>query len=78
MSETGIRPDVGTETGTETDSEVGGDREQFTGTDFERVEDHRILTGRAEYVHDITPENCRHMALLRSMHAHAEIGRAHV
>ena len=73
MSETGIRPDVGTETGTETDGEVGGDREQFTGTDFERVEDHRILTGRAEYVHDITPENCHHMALLRSMHAHAEI-----
>jgi len=36
-------------------------------------EDHCILTGEAEYIHDITPENCLHMALVRSMHAHAEI-----
>jgi carbon-monoxide dehydrogenase large subunit len=45
----------------------------LTGTAFDRVEDHRILTGRAEYVHDITPEGCLELALLRSPHAHAEV-----
>ncbi|RQH01413.1 xanthine dehydrogenase family protein molybdopterin-binding subunit [Natrarchaeobius oligotrophus] len=47
--------------------------ESFTGTSLPRVEDHRILTGEAEYIHDVTPEDCLHMALVRSMHAHAEI-----
>ncbi len=47
--------------------------ESFTGQGLPRVEDHRILTGEAEYIHDITPENCLHMTLVRSMHAHAEI-----
>ncbi|TYL36982.1 carbon monoxide dehydrogenase [Natronococcus pandeyae] len=60
-----------TEVDTETDAD--SERESFTGQGLPRVEDHRILTGRAEYIHDITPENCLHMALVRSMHAHAEI-----
>ena len=60
-----------TETGTDAETET--ERESFTGQGLPRVEDHRILTGRAEYIHDITPENCLHMALVRSMHAHAEI-----
>ncbi|MFC4440164.1 MULTISPECIES: xanthine dehydrogenase family protein molybdopterin-binding subunit [Natrialbaceae] len=57
----------------EADAEVESESESFTGQGLPRVEDHRILTGEAEYVHDITPENCLHMALVRSMHAHAEI-----
>ncbi|MBZ6496913.1 xanthine dehydrogenase family protein molybdopterin-binding subunit [Natrinema longum] len=58
---------------TEVDTESESDGESFTGQGLPRVEDHRILTGKAEYIHDITPENCLHMALVRSMHAHAEI-----
>jgi len=46
---------------------------EFTGTGLNRVEDHRILTGRATYVHDEVPEGCLEMGLLRSTHAHAEI-----
>jgi len=58
---------------TDADAESDSSRESFTGQGLPRVEDHRILTGEAEYIHDITPENCLHMALVRSMHAHAEI-----
>lgn len=50
-----------------------GGRESFVGTGLNRFEDHRILTGEAEYIHDVTPENAVHMALLRSVHAHADI-----
>ncbi len=49
------------------------DRQRFTGTGLDRVEDRRILTGQAEYVHDIAPENCVHVALLRTTHPHARI-----
>jgi len=68
MSQTG-------ETGTETEVESGTERgeETFVGKGLNRVEDHRILTGQAEYVHDITPEGCLHMALLRTTHPHADI-----
>ena len=47
--------------------------EEFVGTGLNRVEDHRILTGRAEYVHDISPENCLSMGLLRTTHPAADI-----
>ena len=56
----------------EADSEVSGE-EQFTGRGLTRVEDRRILTGEAEYVHDKAPRDASHMALVRSMHPHAEI-----
>jgi carbon-monoxide dehydrogenase large subunit len=63
------------------ESEAGGDaapdadadRESYTGRSVGRVEDYDILTGRAEYVHDITPPGCLHMALVRSVHPHARI-----
>ena len=58
-------------TGTGQDGEVEG--ESFVGSGLERVEDRRILTGKAEYIHDITPENCVHMALVRSVHPHATV-----
>ncbi|MFB6221692.1 MAG: xanthine dehydrogenase family protein molybdopterin-binding subunit [Halolamina sp.] len=48
-------------------------RERFTGTGMNRVEDHRILTGEAEYIHDLGGEDARQMALLRTTHAHADI-----
>ena len=47
--------------------------QKFVGKGVDRVEDHRILTGRAEYIHDIAPENSLSMGLLRSPHAHADI-----
>ncbi|SFC29085.1 carbon-monoxide dehydrogenase large subunit [Halobiforma haloterrestris] len=55
------------------DVEPETETESFTGTGLPRVEDRRILTGKAEYIHDVTPENCLHMALVRSMHAHADV-----
>jgi 2-furoyl-CoA dehydrogenase large subunit len=65
----------GTETSPESSAGSGAvadkEDESFTGTGLERVEDHRILTGEARYVHDITPEDCLHMALLRTTHPHA-------
>ncbi|MFB6354883.1 MAG: xanthine dehydrogenase family protein molybdopterin-binding subunit [Halobacteriales archaeon] len=47
--------------------------EKYVGRPLNRVEDRRILTGRAEYVHDHTPEGALHMALVRSQHAHARL-----
>ena len=68
MSQTG---EAGTEAEAEADVET--DDGTFVGTGLNRVEDHRILTGEAEYIHDITPEGCLHMALLRTTHARADI-----
>ena len=55
------------------ESHDSSDEETFVGTGLNRTEDHRILTGRAEYIHDITPEACLSMGLLRTTHAHADI-----
>jgi carbon-monoxide dehydrogenase large subunit len=55
------------------DAAEDADEEGFVGKGLNRVEDHRILTGRAEYVHDIAPENSQSMGLLRATHAHADI-----
>ncbi|EJN59423.1 xanthine dehydrogenase family protein molybdopterin-binding subunit [Halogranum rubrum] len=65
------RADAGADTGSASGEKTK--RESFTGTSVKRVEDHRILTGQAEYIHDITPEGCLHMALLRTTHPHAHI-----
>ncbi len=48
-------------------------KESLTGTSYNRVEDHRILTGESEYIHDITPDDCLHLAIVRSPHPHAKI-----
>ena len=61
-------PDAGAESEPEPES-----RERFTGQGLNRVEDYRILTGEAHYVHDLGPENAVHMALVRSVHPHAKI-----
>ena len=62
-------------TGTDAADEAGpsAEGERFTGQSVRRVEDHRILSGTAEFVHDRTPENCLHMALVRSERVHARI-----
>ena len=65
MSESGVAGDV--------DAESAPEEESFTGRSVRRFEDRRILTGQAEYVHDVTPEGCLEMALVRSVHAHANI-----
>jgi carbon-monoxide dehydrogenase large subunit len=57
----------------ETESEKSAAEERFVGTGLERVEDRRILTGEAEYIHDVTPEACLEMGLLRTTHAFADI-----
>jgi carbon-monoxide dehydrogenase large subunit len=65
----------GTEAASDADADatVEPERESYVGRSVGRVEDYDILTGRAEYVHDITPPDCLHMALVRSVHAHARI-----
>jgi carbon-monoxide dehydrogenase large subunit len=55
------------------DAAPTSERESYTGQSVKRVEDYDILTGRAEYIHDITPPDCLHMALVRSVHPHARI-----
>ncbi|WP_132058604.1 xanthine dehydrogenase family protein molybdopterin-binding subunit [Halorussus amylolyticus] len=69
------RPDSDADGSTSADAR-GSERatsEKFTGSGLNRVEDRRILTGEAEYIHDKAPESALHMALYRSVHAHAEI-----
>lgn len=67
MSEAGPTQEAGIEEDVETEQET------FVGSGLDRVEDHRILTGEAEYIHDIAPPNTVHMALARSVHPHARI-----
>ncbi|WP_137285978.1 xanthine dehydrogenase family protein molybdopterin-binding subunit [Halorussus salinisoli] len=66
------RPEADSDVGPDGETETASE-EQFTGRGLDRVEDRRILTGEAEYVHDKAPEDALHMALVRSMHAHADI-----
>ncbi|MFW6448948.1 MAG: xanthine dehydrogenase family protein molybdopterin-binding subunit [Halobacteriota archaeon] len=66
---------MSTTTQPEADTDAEPEGETFTGRSVKRVEDRRILTGAAEYVHDIDPPGALHMALVRSMHAHADIVR---
>ncbi len=47
----------------------------FRGRSLLRLEDARFLTGRGEYVEDITPPNTAWMHVVRSPHAHAVIDR---
>ena len=67
MSGAGTTPDVAT------GEEAEAEGETFVGTGMERVEDRRILTGEAEFVHDLGPADAVHMALVRSVHPHARI-----
>src|SRR5262245_45377100 len=47
----------------------------WIGKDVPRIEDPRLLTGRATYTDDVTLPGMAHAAVLRSPHAHARIVR---
>lgn len=47
----------------------------FRGQSLRRLEDARFLTGRGEYVEDITPPDAAWLHVVRSPHAHAVINR---
>ncbi len=50
-------------------------RKKYVGRPIERVEDQTLLTGRGKYADDMPePRGTLHAAVLRSPHAHAEIG----
>jgi len=55
-----------------------GHADGWIGRPLKRREDHRLLTGAGAYVDDMVPPGCLHVALLRSPHAHARIGRLDV
>ena len=46
---------------------------RFTGNPMKRVEDPALLTGRAEFIDNLTVPGMLHCAMLRSPHAHARI-----
>jgi len=48
---------------------------QFRGARVKRIEDPRLLVGRGTFVEDLAPGGLRHVAIVRSPHAHARIRR---
>ena len=48
------------------------------GTSIRRADDPRILTGRGRYVDDLLPPRCVHVAIVRSVHAHARLTGFHL
>ena len=49
------------------------DREAYIGRSLRRTEDPKLITGRGQYVEDITPPGLAHLVFLRSPHAHARV-----
>ncbi len=45
----------------------------YIGQRMTRVEDERLVIGQGQYVSDITPSGTLHLAVVRSLHAHARI-----
>src|SRR5437667_1060207 len=45
----------------------------YVGRPLKRTEDPRLITGRGQYVEDITLPGLAHLAFLRSPHAHARV-----
>jgi carbon-monoxide dehydrogenase large subunit len=48
---------------------------RYTGASVKRLEDPRLLTGRARYIDDLVLPRMLSVAFVRSPHAHARIGR---
>jgi CO/xanthine dehydrogenase Mo-binding subunit len=69
MSRADTPPEADSGAGDEAERET----ESYVGSGLSRVEDRRILTGEAEYIHDMGPQDALHMALARSVHPHARI-----
>ncbi len=53
--------------------EAGEMRPRSVGARVRRLEDPRLLSGRARFTDDLEPRNCVHVAFRRSDHAHARI-----
>src|SRR5262249_11740229 len=49
------------------------DREPYVGRPLRRSEDAKLVTGRGQYVEDITPPALAHLVFLRSPHAPARV-----
>src|SRR5215467_314397 len=49
------------------------DREPYIGRPLRRSEDAKLVTGRGQYVEDITLPGLAHLVFLRSPHAHARV-----
>src|SRR5262245_54678123 len=49
------------------------DREPYIGRPVRRSEDAKLVTGRGQYVEDITAPGLAHLVFLRSPHAHARV-----
>ena len=49
------------------------DREPYLGRPLKRTEDPKLITGRGQYVEDITLPGLAHLVFLRSPHAHARV-----
>src|SRR2546427_91522 len=49
--------------------------QRYVGQAMKRKEDPRLVSGTATYVDDVVPPGMLHMAVTRSMHAHARIKR---
>lgn len=56
-----------------TDADRRADAESTAGESLQPIEDEQILSGRAEYIHDIAPDDALTMMLVRSIHPHAGI-----
>lgn len=46
----------------------------YSGKSIARLEDKRFLTGKGRYVADLLPADALHGVVLRSPHAHADLG----
>ena len=46
----------------------------YSGKSIARLEDARFLTGKGRYVADLLPADALHAVVLRSPHAHADLG----
>ncbi|MEK9692574.1 MAG: hypothetical protein VW235_06525, partial [Rhodospirillaceae bacterium] len=51
------------------------ERQTLVGSPISRLEDQALLTGKGQFVADISPENTAHVAFLRSNIAHGNIDK---
>ncbi len=52
---------------------VGEEPPRFVGRSMPRREDHRLLTGRGQFVADLVLPGMLHAVFVRSQHAHGRI-----
>ena len=52
---------------------VGEESPRFVGRSMPRREDHRLLTGRGQFVADLVLPGMLHAVFVRSQHAHGRI-----